>query len=32
MLGDFREPADEVLEVARSSIRVPLRELFADLD
>jgi Uma2 family endonuclease len=32
MLGDFREPAGEVLEVARSSIRVPLRDLFADLD
>ena len=32
MHGDFREPQGEVLEVALSPIRVPLRDLFSDLD
>jgi hypothetical protein len=31
-LGDFREPKDPILEVALSPIRVPLTEIFADLD
>jgi Uma2 family endonuclease len=30
--GDFREPEAEVLEVAGTPIRIPLSELFADLD
>jgi Uma2 family endonuclease len=30
--GDFREPDGEMLEVAGTPIRVPLSELFADLD
>ncbi len=32
MYGDFREPEGEILEVAHTPIRVPLSELFADLD
>ena len=32
MHGDFREPETEVLEVADTPIRIPLGELFADLD
>jgi Uma2 family endonuclease len=32
MLGDFREPGNQVLEVANSPIRIPLAELFSDLD
>jgi Uma2 family endonuclease len=32
ILGDFREPEDQILEVALSPIRVPLPEIFADLD
>jgi Uma2 family endonuclease len=32
MHGDFREPIDETLEVSGSPIRIPLRELFAELD
>jgi Uma2 family endonuclease len=32
MLGDFREPSAQVLEVANSPIRIPLAELFSDLD
>jgi Uma2 family endonuclease len=32
MQGDFREPEAEVLEVAGTPIRIPLNELFADLD
>jgi Uma2 family endonuclease len=32
MLGDFREPEGDILEVPLSSIRIPLRDLFSDLD
>jgi len=32
MHGDFREPDNQILEVPGSPIRVPLPELFADLD
>ncbi len=31
-LGDFRELEGETLEIALSPIRIPLRELFSDLD
>jgi hypothetical protein len=30
--GDFREPESAILEVADTPIRIPLSELFADLD
>ncbi len=30
--GVVREPEDRILEVANSSSRIPLAELFADLD
>lgn len=30
--GDFREPQDEALEIAGTPIRIPLRDLFSDLD
>jgi Uma2 family endonuclease len=30
--GDFREPQDETLEIPGSPIRIPLRDLFSDLD
>jgi Uma2 family endonuclease len=30
--GDFREPEDGVLAIANSPIRIPLNDLFADLD
>jgi Uma2 family endonuclease len=30
--GDFREPEGEILAVADTAIRIPLSELFADLD
>lgn len=30
--GDFREPGDETLAVPQSAIRIPLRDLFSDLD
>lgn len=30
--GDFREPPCETLEIPGSPIRIPLRDLFADLD
>jgi Uma2 family endonuclease len=32
MLGDFREPEDQILEVPLSPIRIPLPDIFADLD
>ena len=32
MHGDFREPEGEILEVSLSPIRIPLRDLFSDLD
>jgi Uma2 family endonuclease len=32
MHGDFREPENETLDVPLSAIRIPLRELFSDLD
>jgi Uma2 family endonuclease len=32
MHGDFREPEGEALEIALTPIRIPLRELFAELD
>ena len=32
MQGDFREPSSDVLEIPNSPIRVPLREIFAELD
>ena len=30
--GDFREPENKQLTVTRSAIRIPLAELFAELD
>ncbi|HWF47151.1 MAG TPA: Uma2 family endonuclease [Bryobacteraceae bacterium] len=30
--GDFREPKNETLEIPGSPIRIPLRDLFSDLD
>ncbi len=32
MHGDFREPESEILEIALSPIRIPLKDLFSDLD
>lgn len=32
MYGDFREPESEILEIALSPIRIPLKDLFSDLD
>lgn len=32
MYGDFRDPLEEILEISGSPIRIPLRDLFADLD
>jgi Uma2 family endonuclease len=30
--GDFREPQNETLEIPQSPIRIPLRDLFSELD